>query len=295
MPVSNYAFRGLKGEKGKNIMKKMIINLAPTGMIPTKQITPHVPVSVDEIVNCVEQCYLLGASMVHIHARDEDGKPTYKKDVYSRIIYGIRERVSDIVIVASTSGRNFKQFSKRSEVLELKGDLKPDMASLTLGSMNFINQESVNSPEMIRRLVYKMMENDIKPELEIFDLGMINYSKYLIKKELIEGPHYYNIFMGSINSIQAKHSHLGAVEQDLPENSIKSYAGLGKSQKLGNAYGVLNEDGIRVGLEDNIWMDSNKTVKATNEELVSRILRMADVYERKIASPSEVRQILNLF
>lgn len=275
-------------------MKNLIINFAPTGMVPTKSMTPHVPVTADEIVKCVEECYSYGVSMVHLHARDEKGNPTYKKEIYSKIIYGIREKMPDVIIVASTSGRIFRKFSERSEVLELRGDSKPDMASLTLGSMNFINNESINSPEMIRRLAYKMMDNGIKAELEIFDLGMINYCKYLISKELIQGPFYFNIFMGSINSLQPKYSHMASIVEDLPANSIISFAGLGKSQRLANAYGILNEDGIRIGLEDNIWMDSNKTIKATNLELVKRAVKLAKAYGREIASPDEVRRKLDL-
>jgi len=279
--------------KGKP-MDKLILNLAPTGMIPTKEMTEHVPVTANEIIDCVVECSRHGVSMVHIHARDEYGKPTYKRDTYASIIYGIRERNPEMVIVASTSGRNFCEFSQRSEVLELKGDLKPDMASLTLGSMNFINQESVNSPDMIKRLAHKMIDKGIKPELEIFDLGMLNYCKYLIGKGLLEEPYFFNIFMGSICSLQPSYSHLGAVIADLPKGSLCCHAGIGRSQKFAAVTGVISGNAVRIGLEDNIWIDEEKKTKASNIELVKRVVHMAEIYGREAASPEETRILLGL-
>jgi uncharacterized protein (DUF849 family) len=131
-------------------MEKLIVNLAPTGLKPMKVHNPSVPVSPGEIITECVACASLGASIVHLHAREEDGSPSYRKALYQRIIEGIRERCPDLVICASLSGRAFPEFEKRSEVLELEGDARPDMASLTLGSMNFYREASVNSPEMIR-------------------------------------------------------------------------------------------------------------------------------------------------
>ena len=162
----------------------LIINFSPTGLIPTKDMTSRVPVAPDEIVEQVLQVAAMGANMVHLHAREpETGLPTYKKEVYAEIIRGLRAKNKDLVIGVSTSGRNFFEFEKRSEVLELEGELKPDFGSLTLSSLNFNKQVSVNSPDMIQALATKMMEKGIRPELEVFDLGMINYAKYWIKKD----------------------------------------------------------------------------------------------------------------
>ena len=162
---------------------KFIVNFTPTGMIPTKVLTPFVPLEVNEIVEDVLNTANLGASMVHLHARDpETGKPTYKKEVYQQIIRGICRKNSDIILCVSTSGRLFEAFEERSECLELTDEVKPDFASLTLSSVNFNKKASVNSPGMIQKLARKMLERGIKPELEAFDLGMINYAKYLIKK-----------------------------------------------------------------------------------------------------------------
>ena len=162
-------------------------------MIPTKQMTPHVPVSPEEIISESLESRQFGVSMIHLHARDKDGKPTYKKDIYEQIVKGIRDVDKDIIICLSTSGRSWSEFEKRSECLELQGSDKPDMGSLTLSSLNFNKQASVNSPEMIQMLAKKMLDNNIKPELEAFDVGMINYAKYLHKKGLINPPFYFNL------------------------------------------------------------------------------------------------------
>jgi len=274
-------------------MKKLIINFCPTGTVTNKQMTPYVPQTPEEIINDVLTCSSLGVSMVHLHAC-ENGEPTYKKEIYAEIIAGIRSKRPDLIIITTTSGRLFTQFEQRSEVLELKGDLKPDMASLTLGSMNFTRHASTNSPEIIIKLINKMRENDIKPELEVFDAGMVNYAKYLINKKLLEPPYYFNILLGNIATAQAKLQHLALILNELPENSIWSIAGIGTCQKKMNLLGLIVGDGIRIGLEDNIWFDCNKENLATNFALVERVAIMAKIADRQIATPEEVREMLNL-
>lgn len=157
---------------------KFILNFTPTGMIPTRDMTPCVPITPEEIAEQVLEVAGLGVSMVHLHARDPDsGEPTYKKEVYDEIISRIRHENKELILCVSTSGRNHGQFEQRSECLELHGEAKPDFASLTLSSLNFNKQASINSPETIQLLAKKMREKGIKPELEAFDLGMINYAR----------------------------------------------------------------------------------------------------------------------
>ncbi|WP_216828224.1 BKACE family enzyme [Alkalihalobacterium elongatum] len=275
-------------------MKKLIINLAPTGMIPTKEITPHIPIHPQEIIKDVLHCSSMGASMIHIHARDSKGLPTYHKEIYAKIISGIREKRPDLIIVASTSGRNFPEFKQRSDVLQLEGDLKPDMASLTLSSLNFMQSASVNSPDMIMQLAKEMKEKGIKPELEVFDMGMVNYAKYLIKKGLIDPPYYFNILLGNIASAQSTLQEAGLILSSLPQNSIVSLTGLGASQKEMNGLGVIFADGVRVGLEDNIWLSKEENKLATNSNLVERVIKIANSLNRPIASANEVRELLGL-
>ena len=147
---------------------------------------------------------------------------------------------------------------------------------------------------MIVKLAEEMQKQEIKPELEIFDLGMINFTHYLIKKELLEPPYYFNIILGNIASAQATLSHLGLIVSELPKPCYWSVAGIGGTQLDMNAIGVIVGDGIRVGLEDNIWFDKERTVPATNKMLLERLCKIIAATGRPIASGLEVRQLLEL-
>ena len=273
----------------------LIVNFTPTGMIPTKAMTPHVPVTVEEVVQDVRRAVEIGITMVHLHARDAvTGKSTYKADVYGQIIAGIRSFSKDLVICVSLSGRNVTDFEKRAEPLSLEGDLKPDMGSLTLSSLNFNHEASVNSPEVIQRLASEMKSRGIVPELEAFDAGMINYAKYLERKGVLEPPHYFNLLLGNIACAQADLLHLGIMIRDLPGNSFWALAGIGDNQLMMNSVAIVSGGGVRVGLEDNIWFDRARTRLATNSELLLRIHKLAEASERKVMSPSDFRKLLNL-
>ncbi|MBC2717013.1 MAG: 3-keto-5-aminohexanoate cleavage protein [Desulfobacteraceae bacterium] len=273
--------------------KKFILNFTPTGMIPTKKMTPHVPLQPEEIIQQVAEVAELGVNMVHLHARDPvTEEPTYKKEIYGDIINGIRKHHKNLVIGVSTSGRNFNDFQKRSECLELKGNAKPDFGSLTLSSLNFNNQASINSPEMIQKLAGKMLESGIQPELEAFDLGMINYAKYLIRKGLIKAPYYFNLILGNIACAQPNMLNLGLMVNELPEHSIWSVGGIGDWQLQMNAMAIVSGGGVRVGLEDNIYYNRKSTHLATNRELVERILIVAKALGREPYSHKVARKIL---
>jgi len=279
----------------KNNLMNLIINFTPTGMIPTKAMTHHVPISVAEIVEDAHEAFELGITMIHLHARDEStGESTYKAEIYHRIIEGIRKFSKDLVICVSLSGRTFKEFEKRAEPLRIDGDLKPDMGSLTLSSVNFNREESMNSPKMIQLLAKEMKQRGILAELEAFDSGMINYAKYLERKGLFEAPHYFNLLLGNIACAQADLLHLGVMIRDLPPHSYWSVAGIGKVQLMMNSVAIASGGGVRVGLEDNIWYDNRRTRLARNIDLIRRIHIIADANERKIMPPSEFRTLLNL-
>ena len=273
----------------------IIINFTPTGMIPTKEMTPHVPLSVSEIVEDVHQATEMGITMVHLHARDETtGKPTYKSNIYGRIIEGIRAYSRELIICVSLSGRNFKEFEQRAEPLQLDGEMKPDMGSLTLSSLNFNRVASMNAPDMIQSLAKEMKAKGIVPELEAFDAGMINYAKYLEKKELLQPPHYFNLLLGNIACAQADLLHAGIMIRDLPDNSYWSLAGIGSAQLMMNSIAIAADGGVRIGLEDNIWHDSDRTRLATNIGLLRRIHNLAEANERRVMSPIMLRKALNL-
>jgi uncharacterized protein (DUF849 family) len=275
--------------------KKFILNFTPTGMIPTKKMTPHVPEQPGEIVEQVLEAVGLGVNMVHLHARDEaTGAPSYRKDIYAKIIGPIRKAFPDLVICASLSGRDFQEFEKRSEVLQLAGDLRPDFGSLTLSSLNFNRQASINSPQMIQDLAAAMLERGIRPELEAFDLGMINYARYLITKGLIRPPYYFNLILGNIACAQATLMNLGLMVHDLPGESIWSAGGVGNAQLWSTAAALVDGGGVRVGLEDNIWYDDERTTLATNRRLLERTLNIASALGRVPYSRAEARSLLGL-
>ncbi|MGH9662154.1 MAG: 3-keto-5-aminohexanoate cleavage protein, partial [Bryobacteraceae bacterium] len=158
---------------------KLIINVALTGMVPAKRDNPAVPLTPGEIAADCAACYQAGASIFHLHARDEQGLATYRPEIYEEILVKVRSVCPDAILCVSTSGRVFTRFEERSAVLLLTGPAKPEMASLTLGSMNFPQQASVNDPKMIHALAETMKERGILPELEVFDFGMLDYAKYL--------------------------------------------------------------------------------------------------------------------
>jgi len=275
--------------------QNLILDYTPTGMIPVKSMNPYVPVRVNEIIEDVREAWKLGITKVHLHARDPlTENPAWKKEVYGEIISGIREFAPGLVICVSLSGRTFHKFEERSDALDLEGALKPDMGSLTLSSLNFNKIASMNTPDMIRDLAAKMKQLGIVPELEAFDAGMINYAKYLIRKELLTAPYYFNLLLGNIACAQADLLHAGIMIRDLPENSLWSLAGIGEEQLKMNSVSIAIGGGVRVGLEDNIWYDASRTVPARNLDLLKRIHLLAEANERKVMTSAEFRLRMNM-
>jgi 3-keto-5-aminohexanoate cleavage enzyme len=271
-------------------MTPMILNLTPTGMVPTKAMTPYVPISVVEIVEEVLWCHgSHGITSVHLHARDEKGEPTHRKDVYGEIIEGIRRKAPEIVICVSLSGRSVQELSKRSDPLRLEGKLRPDMGSLTLSSLNFSNQASVNDPSIVQALANLMENFGVLPELEIFDLGMVNYAKYLLSRGHIRAPLYANVFLGNIAGAQLDLAHAGLLIRDLPPDTLWSFGGIGDAQFQANALAAISGGGVRVGLEDSIYLDRERQTLATNMRMVERAHSLAKLVGRRVMTPNEFR------
>jgi Uncharacterized conserved protein len=275
-------------------MEGFILNLAPTGMLPTRAMSPHVPLSVEEIVADACRCVALGANMLHLHARDEQGRPTYQREVYARIIGGIREQHPDVVICVSLSGRDFGELEQRADPLRLTGDLRPDMASLTLSSLNFSRSASVNSPEMIQRLAERMAEAGIRPELEVFDAGMLNYAHYLLDRGLIRPPLYFNFILGNVAGAQARPGALALLLSELPQGSLWAGGGVGACQLAMNTQGLLYGNGARTGLEDYLWLDPQRRALASNAQMVQRLVDLASHFDLRPASAVALRQALGL-
>lgn len=263
-------------------------------MVPTKTSTPHIPISVSEIVeNAIKVCNA-GASMLHIHARNEDGTPTSDARYFDDIISKIKEEKPNVICCATTSGRGGQSLEKRSEVLHITGKGKPDMASLTLGSLNFLSTASVNSLDTIQMLAMIMKEKGIKPELEVFDTGMVNVAKYMERHNLISGKKYFNILLGNLNTASATIEDLSHIYNSLPKNSIWAGTGIGQFQLPINMASIIAGGHVRVGLEDNIFYDNKKNILATNENLVKRLVNIAKELEREISTPSQTRNTIGL-
>lgn len=272
----------------------LIINLAPTGMVPTKEMTPHVPISTEEILDDVARCRAQGAAIVHVHARDGEGRPSHRAEHFAPIVAGIRAIDPELVVCVTCSGRFAVDLESRAEVLSLEGDAKPDMASLTLGSNNFARQASVNAPETIRGLAERMRERGIMPELEVFEPGMVAFGRHLAERGLLDSPCYVNVLLGNLGTSPLSPGSLGGFLAEMPSDWTWAVAGLGRHQLDANAMAIAAGGHVRVGLEDNIWWDRARTVAATNEQLVKRVARLAEQLERPLATPADVRRMLRL-
>lgn len=265
---------------------KLLINVCLTGCVHSKEDNPKLPVTPEEIVKDVESCHNLGAQIFHIHARDNEGIPTWKKESYQQIINAIRDKCPEIILCVSTSGRYWSEIDKRAECLDCEN---VDMASLTLGSMNFYKSVSNNSPDIIRDLLTRINERNIKPELEVFDIGHLFFAHRLIKEGLLKPPYYFNILLGSPWSMPLQLDIVSLLIRNMPEDSIFSFAGIGKFQYEANLLGLLYANGVRIGLEDNLKMSGELT---TNENLVSQIVLIADVMNRRLATVSEAKETI---
>ena len=270
-----------------------IINFAPTGAVPSKKMTPYAPLTISEILEDIHCAYELGITIVHLHIRDEQtGMPTLSATKYGQLIAKIRKFAPDLIICTSLSARSGESLKKRVEPLFLEGNEKPDMASLTLSSMNFVSGSSINTPEDIQKLAQIMKDQHILPELEVFDLGMINYAKYLIEKKILGRKNYFNILLGNITSAQDNLMHAGMMINDLPDHSCHSLAGIGAASYTTHLMALASNSGIRVGIEDNIWFDKDRKKFATNYALLERVHQLLKMSECQMMTSKELREYL---
>ena len=264
---------------------KKIINFTPTGTQTTRE-NSFAPLLPNEIIDSVHEANELGISIVHLHARDEITlENTYKKEVYQKIIEGIKKHCPELLICVSLTGRNFSELEKRSEVLQLL----PDMGSLTMSSLNFPSGTSVNQPNMILSLIDEMNKNGVQPEIECFDTGMLNYTNYLISKGKLTPPYHINFILGNIYNGQCDLSNLSSIKVNLPSNSYTCLGGIGDQQLKSNLYGFLEFDGVRIGLEDNLYLKEKK--KTTNIELLKRLHRIMNELDITHYTSKELKEL----
>ena len=261
-----------------------IINFTPTGTQTTRD-NSFAPLTVNEIIDSVHEANEIGISIVHLHARDEVTlENSYKKEVYQKIIEGIKKHCPDLLICVSLTGRNFPELEKRAEVLQLH----PDMGSLTMSSLNFPSGASVNQPNMILSLIDEMDKYGVQPEIECFDSGMLNYTNYLISKNVLKAPYHINVILGNMHNGQCDLGTLAAIKHNLPTDSFACLGGIGSQQLKSNTYGLLDFDGIRIGLEDNLYYKAKE--KTTNIELLKRDHRIMNELDMTHYTSTELRE-----
>jgi 3-keto-5-aminohexanoate cleavage enzyme len=269
-------------------MEKLVITVAPTGNVPTKEMNPHLPVTPHEIAETAVRCRNAGASLIHIHARDGKGKPTLDAGVFAHIHSLITER-SDLIVQVSTGGRAGMDPSARAAAVRHIG---PEMASLTTGSMNFPDRVYENPFDVIEYLAAAMKQAGTKPEMEIFEAGMIANAVGLADRNLVDPPLHFDFVLGSRGSLPASAKSLLFLAESIPQNATWTVAGIGRWQLPMAVLAIAMGGHARVGLEDNIYY--RKGELATNERLVARVARIAAEMGRPVATPDEARRILGL-
>lgn len=269
-------------------MEKLIITVAPVGSIPKKKDTPHVPVTVQEIIDCALRCEDAGAALVHIHVRDEEERSSDDPELFAKVVDALRSR-SRLIIQVST-GRRLPGDGYESRTPRL--ECKPEMASLATGSVNFPTHVYSNSTELVEKLAADMKRLGIKPEMEIFDLAMVQNAISLQEQGLADAPLHFNLVFGIRGSLPAHADHLFHLVRSLPAGSTWTVSGVGRAQLPMGVHALLMGGHVRVGLEDNIYL--KKGVLATNEQLIERIVRLAGEFGREVATPDEARKILSL-
>lgn len=272
-------------------MEKLIITIAPTGSVPRKKNTPYVPITPDEIAETAYLCEQEGASIIHVHCRTKNEDPTSNYAVFKETVDKIRNR-TNLILMVSTSGIASKSDEERAEPLKTK----PEMASLTTGSLNFAGRKPsivyVNTWETITFLAKKMLEANIKPEIEAFDVSFIYQAVKLIEQGLVEKPAHFQLVTGVDGGIPARPENLIHLCNQLPSDSTFSVASIGKWQLPMTTMAILIGGHVRIGLEDNIFYAKGKL--ARNEDLVARARRLSEELQREVATPIEAREILGL-
>ncbi|MEJ5348276.1 MAG: 3-keto-5-aminohexanoate cleavage protein [Desulfosoma sp.] len=269
-------------------MEKLIITVALTGNVPTKNMNPHVPMTPEEIAQDVRRCADAGAVLFHVHARDDHLKPTLDVQRYKENVRRIKELAPDVILQLSTGARAGKDWEARANPVRLL----PEMASFTTGSNNLPGIVYENSPQFIDFLAGVFKETGVKPEIEVFEAGMINNALYLQRKGLIHPPLHFDFVLGAPGSMPGSVKNLLFLSESIPPGSTWSVAGIGKMEIPLATAAIVMGGHVRVGLEDNLFMPDGSP--ATNPKLVEKIVRIARETGRDIASPNEARKILSL-
>ena len=268
-----------------------IITVAITGSVPRKKDNPAIPITVSEQIESTHEAFEAGATVVHVHVRNEDETPTAAPERFAAYLEGVRKACPEMIVQYSTGGRSGKG-DERGGMLSQK----PDMASLATGSCNFPTIIYENSPALIEDLADKMKTYGIKPEIEVFDLAMLFNAVNMTKAGLLDSPLHVQFVMGVKNALPARRDVLEfeiSMLRELAPDATWVAAGIGRHQEEVNRWCLELGGHCRTGLEDNIRMDRD-TLAPSNAALVKKVADMCGAYDRRPATPAEAREILSL-
>lgn len=269
----------------------VIVTVAITGAIPRKKDNPAVPITPAEQIESAHEAYEAGASIVHVHVRNPDESPGSDPEMFGRVQEGIRKHCADMIVQFSTGGRGREQTVRGAMLC-----LRPDMASLATGSVNFPNGIYENAPDFVENLAKMMLEYDIKPEIEVFDLAMLYSAANLVKRGLLKPRPHIQFVMGVPNALPARRTVFDFLRSELTAilpDATWVAAGIGRHQWEVNQWCLQEGGHCRTGLEDSTRFDETR-LAASNAELVKRIVDNCARFERRPASASEARQMLGL-
>jgi uncharacterized protein (DUF849 family) len=268
-----------------------IVAVAITGSLPTKANNPAVPITLPEQVESTHEAFEAGAALVHCHVRNDDGTPSSDPEKFARLMEGIKAHCPGMIIQLSTGGRSGAG-PERGGMLKLR----PDMASLAVGSNNFPNRVYENPPDLVDWLAAEMKAHGVKPEVEAFDLGHIHQAVAMEKDGRIEGPLYIQFVMGVKNAMPADKPtfdfYVETVKRLAPDARWCG-AGIGANQIRLNEWSIAAGGHTRTGLEDNVRIDRD-TLAPSNAALVRRTVELCEKHGRRVATPAEAREMLGL-
>lgn len=271
-------------------MDKVILTVATTGAWPTKKDTPYIPLQPKEIAEEVYACYKAGASAAHIHVRNDEDKASMEYAKFEETVGLIREHCDIVLNLTTSGGLGFSDEDRMKPFVELK----PEIASYDCGSMNWAHSSVfINSPSFLEKMGAVMKENNVKPEIEVFDAGMVYNAEYYLKKGVLDHPPHYQFVLGAPGGMTATVDNLVFLKNLIPKDATWSALGIGKGH-LPILYATLALGGnVRVGMEDNIFYSKGVLAKS-NVEFVERAKRLAAEMGKTIATPDEARAILGL-
>ncbi|MDP2368740.1 3-keto-5-aminohexanoate cleavage protein [Rhodoferax sp.] len=269
-------------------MDKLIITAALTGAEVTREQQPALPMTPEEIGRAAEECALAGASIVHVHARRPDGSPTQDKEVYRQIIAAVRARC-DVIVQVSTGGAVGMTPQERLAPVTLV----PEMATLSMGTVNFGGEVFLNHPADMEVFAQAMREHGVKPELEIFDSGMLTTAKRWLSKGLLDSPAHFDLVLGIPGGMAGTPEALMYLVAQLPAGSSWTVAGIGAAQLPLGTLAILLGGHVRVGFEDNVYYRKGE-LATSNAQLVARIARISRELDRAVATPDEARALLGI-